>query len=60
MEIVLWSMLSKLPQTIFHISNNGSLLINKMNIESTVWKMQDGNKQIQKFTEKLIGYDTIS
>ena len=30
-----------------------------MEFDSTVWNIEDGNIQVQEFTGKLIGYDTI-
>ena len=32
----------------------------KLKFDSTVWKIEGGNIQIQKYTGQIIGYDTIS
>ena len=39
---------------------NGYLFIIKLEFDSTFWKIEDGNIQIQEFTGQVIGYDTIS
>ena len=31
-----------------------------MGFDSSVWKIEDGNKLIQEFTGNWFGYDTIS
>ena len=59
MEILLYSFYSKLLQY-FSKTFNESLSHIILNIDAAVCQNEDENIQIQKFTGKVIRYDTIS
>ena len=37
-----------------------NLFIIILEFDATVWKIEDGNIELQELTGKMIGYDTIS
>ena len=45
--------------TRFSKTYNGYLFIIILKFDSTVWKIEYGNIQIQEFTGQIIGYETI-